>query len=321
MGTVFSVVGAGMAGLLAAGILRDHCEELLEAQPDLPNNHSALLRFRSSVVGDALNIPFEKVRVIKSIVSSNTNPIADMLSYSKKVTGTATLRSLVSAKGEIEERYIAPGNLIHQMRDKLYDCDIKWNTSLTKEIIANTSRPIISTIPMPALMRILGYEHDLTFAYRRGFVLTADLVGVDVCATLYFPGIGHSYYRASITKNKLIVEFTDSVAAQRLANFKNDLAGQYDLERIATAVLYYFGLDETSLVRGLTDVHEMKYAKILPIDEKERRKFIMWASEKHNVYSLGRFATWRPGLLLDDVVDDVRKIQKIHQNGAYEYKL
>ncbi len=60
--------------------------------------------------------------------------------------------------------------------------------------------------------------------------------------------------------------------------------------------------------------------KILPIDEDVRKRFIMWASDKHQVYSLGRFATWRPGLLLDDVVNDVRVIQRIHKQGNYEHR-
>ncbi|NDG64822.1 MAG: hypothetical protein EBY29_15370, partial [Planctomycetes bacterium] len=63
------------------------------------------------------------------------------------------------------------------------------------------------------------------------------------------------------------------------------------------------------------------YSKILPIDEGERRKFIVWATDQHGIYSLGRFATWRPGLLMDDVVNDVRVIRKIIKNGSYEYRM
>jgi cation diffusion facilitator CzcD-associated flavoprotein CzcO len=51
------VVGAGMAGLLAGSMLRKDCPLILEARERLPHNHSAVLRFRSSIVGDTVGIP------------------------------------------------------------------------------------------------------------------------------------------------------------------------------------------------------------------------------------------------------------------------
>lgn len=55
---------------------------------------------------------------------------------------------------------------------------------------------------------------------------------------------------------------------------------------------------------------DTKYAKITPIDDEERLSFIHWATDKHGVYSLGRFATWRPKVLLDDLVEDIRLIDR-----------
>ena len=55
MTTEVTIIGAGMAGLLAANMLRHRDPVILEAQKSLPNNHHALLRFRSSVVGDVLD--------------------------------------------------------------------------------------------------------------------------------------------------------------------------------------------------------------------------------------------------------------------------
>jgi 2-polyprenyl-6-methoxyphenol hydroxylase-like FAD-dependent oxidoreductase len=56
------VVGAGMAGLLAGSMLRKDCPLILEARERLPHNHSAVLRFRSSIVGDT-------VRQIQKLIS------------------------------------------------------------------------------------------------------------------------------------------------------------------------------------------------------------------------------------------------------------
>jgi hypothetical protein len=62
-------------------------------------------------------------------------------------------------------------------------------------------------------------------------------------------------------------------------------------------------------------IRPQKYAKILPIDEDERRRFIMWASDQHRIFSFGRYAVWRPGLLLDDLVQDFRVIMKLIDGG------
>jgi hypothetical protein len=67
------------------------------------------------------------------------------------------------------------------------------------------------------------------------------------------------------------------------------------------------------------DCREQLYSKINPVDDNLRKNFIHWATVKHNVYSLGRFATWRPGLLLDSLVNDVRLIDRwISQASKYD---
>jgi hypothetical protein len=62
---------------------------------------------------------------------------------------------------------------------------------------------------------------------------------------------------------------------------------------------------------------EQDYGKIVPIDEYERQKFILWATDNWNIYSLGRYATWRQ-ILLDDVMKDIGVITKfIEQRNNY----
>jgi hypothetical protein len=41
----------------------------------------------------------------------------------------------------------------------------------------------------------------------------------------------------------------------------------------------------------------------------------MWATDEFNIYSLGRFAIWKPHVLLDDVFHDMRKIQSMIRDG------
>lgn len=305
------IVGAGMAGLLAAAMLRNECTGIIEAQTELPNNHSAVLRFRSSVVGDVLNIPFRKVQVMKAVAGSTGNPIADVLSYSRKTNGTFTLRSPISARGELEERWIAPPDLIQQMADRLM-CDIEYDTDFDDcwtEIVKGSERlPCISTLPMPVLMHILDWpEERPAFKSVPGVNINFDVERCDAHVSLYIPNPDMDFSRVSITGSRVTIEcqFPDGEEKE---------IDEYTLIAQACAMLGNLPLPTT---------HERKrqqYAKILPIDDTVRKRFILWASEEHNIYSLGRFATWRPSLLLDDLVKDVRVIAKIASSGSYDHR-
>lgn len=312
------IIGAGMAGLLAAGMLRDEAELVIEAQSELPHNHTALLRFRSSVVGDVLNIPFKKVSVMKA-VEGNMNPVAAMLAYSIKSNGSATMRSSISAIGELDERYIAPTDLVQQMANKV-TCSISFGNKWPGP---SANKKYISTMPMPVLMALLNWHLVGTvpeFMSVMGYNITADLVDVDAYCTLYIPDKLRQENRISITGNKLTIE----VALPRLTKEEVERTisnGSDDMNKVEVAI-EALGLTTGNVHWSSIQKHRQTYAKILPIDETIRRDFIVWASEEHNVWSLGRFATWRPGLLLDDLVQDVRVIQKlVRRSGAsYDHK-
>jgi len=307
---MFTVIGAGMAGLLAAAMLREECECIIESSPNLPNNHNALLRFRTSIVGDTLGVSFKKVKMMKAVVPFVGNPIGDAIAYSLKTNGTASLRSSISAHGELEERYIAPANLI-EMMDRKAACEKQFNNFFDP---ANFyGKKVISTIPMTMLANLLGYKFpdNVAFESRSGAVISATVPNADIYATLYFPSRATEYYRASITGNKLIVEFANE-----------HVGAGWDKRKTASycySALSHFGFNPMAIDLEDVEYKRQRYAKILPIDERERKRFIMWASDKFGIYSLGRFATWRPGLLMDDVVNDVRVIQQIVSNGSYDH--
>lgn len=324
-----AIIGAGMAGLLAGAMLRDDVRYIAEAQPGLPNNHSALLRFRSSIVGDVLGVSFKKVNVVKAVLSAYDNPIADMLQYSLKTNGTATLRSLVDARGEVNERYIAPTDLIDRMARKV-SAPFNFMTQfrVAPELIEGDRRspfPIISTIPMPALMNALGwlYPEDL-FNSVQGYNITADLSDTDVYATLYIPDMLRAENRISITGNKLIIEVALPRLSRRdaMAAFEAARNDQRRINETIEIALRSFGLLTVGgqcVTFSNATASFQNYAKIVPIDESVRRNFIMWATEKFNIYSLGRFATWKPGLLLDDIVGDVNVIRRLIETPTNRY--
>ena len=320
MSQSFNIIGAGAAGLLAGAMLRDECATITEAAPSLPHNHSALLRFRSSIVGDALGIPFRRVSVIKAVAGAYlSNPICDALAYSVKTTGWATARSILSARGEIEERYIAPPDFIERMARKVTAVMLfnsPWDFGQER---ASHHLPLISTIPMPALAAALRYEGLPEFPAVHGITLRATLRDVDAHATLYFPHDNVPFYRASITGDRLILEYAMPGHSPAVVDYAIEKisAGSRDIYEDIRLAFAAFGLDAIHQEYDNVELKAQRYMKILPIENDARERFILWASENHNVYSLGRFATWRPGLLLDDIVNDVRVIQRIAAGTSY----
>jgi hypothetical protein len=279
-----NILGAGMSGLLAANILRRHDITIIEKQKQLPNNHHAVLRFRTPEVGNVLGIPFKKVNMIKTYVPY-VNEVADSLSYSRKVTGQFLSNRSIIDGTVIAERYIAPSNLIAQMAE---------NVKINYDSFEYTDKlPHISTIPMPMLMNILDYPNIPTFKSIPGVVFTGRILDCDAYVSVLFPDPNAPYSRATITGDNLIVEFPHV----------HEVPDSIDL----AFIYYHLGLHDAVV----TDVQIKKqdFFKIIEIDDAERKKFMRWATVNFNIYSLGRYSTWRPKLLLDDLIKDVRKIE------------
>lgn len=309
------VIGAGMAGLLAAAMLREECNTIFERQGKLPNNHHALLRFPSSTVGDVLGIPFRKVKALKA-VAPFSNPVADAIHYSRKcLGGQVELRSITSAGGEIEDRYIAPPDFIQQMVNRV-PANIEFDSApgpLALRAAKIDGEPYVSTIPMPALMDHLDWPYEKPdFNYVGGIVLQMELPPeVDIHVTLYVPAPEQSFSRISITGRTLIIECPGITRLCEIEVYHNMIVRALEL----------LGLPGSWVTDFPATAHKQQFMKILPIDEAIRRRFMIWATDNFNIYSLGRFATWRPGLLLDDVVKDVRAIQRMIQHGNYKERL
>lgn len=300
------IVGAGMAGLLAANMLRHRQPLIYEAQPSLPNNHSAVLRFRTDRVARAVGgIKFRKVTVVKSVLPWR-NPIADALAYSKKNLGLLrTSRSVVlPSEKEVVERYIAPPDFVAQMAEGL---DIRYGEAFDFE--AAEEKPI-STIPLPNLLDALGHRGPRpNFEYVHGLNVRCRVDACDAYATLYVPHPEVPFSRVSITGDEMIVELPGAVydgLRIRTRGGATGLAG-VSVRDVAATAAGMLGMSMAQL--NDPQVFEQRYAKIAEIDDAVRRDLIFWhSSVMGKAYALGRFATWRPGLLLDDVVDDVEKI-------------
>lgn len=298
-----TIVGAGMAGLLCANLLRvppGTKIKIIEAQPSLPNNHSAVLRFRTSKIADALgNVAFSRVNLIKDVLPWR-NPVADALAYSRKNSGVAQSDRSIVAGRVVGERFIAPSDFIARLeqgaiaRGATIEFGKYWQHQPGQG-------SVISTLPMPALMKMLGYGERVPFYSSAALTVRAKVRQCNAYVTLMFPDPFIAYSRASITGDELIVE---------VPRFNFDAGGwpmaQTVAEEIAEKAIQHFGFERDDL--SDISAHKQPYAKILPMDDTVRKHFIYSASHNHEVFSLGRFATWRPGLLLDDLVKDIELI-------------
>lgn len=228
-----------------------------------------------------------------------SNPVADALSYSNKCNGRYGFRSSTTADGSISRRFIAPPDFIQQMADT-FPGHIKFGSEKGAKVLLDPDQVTISTIPMPALMSILGYPDPPQFTSRKAWVIEVNL-GIEstACATLYYPNPRTPITRATLTETKLQIELMQPAVSE------------WD---VISKVVRDFGIDDKALSYSY-DMKEQDYGKIEAIDDRVRRKFIMWATDNFNTYCLGRFATWKPGLLLDDVLGDLFKIRKMIQSG------
>lgn len=317
------IIGAGMAGMLAGRMMQNagHDVVISEAAKELPNNHSAVLRFRTSQVGDVLSVPFKKVRVAKGYAPW-MNSVADSMAYSRKTNGVyRSDRSIISTGHELNDRFIAPPDLIQRMASKL---TILFGKKF--EVSSDHKGPIISTMPMPALMEALDWKDKPDFGFVHGYNLRTKIRNTEAYCSLYVPNPAHLFNRISVTGDEVIVEysFPNSSRDEVLASY-----GTWDKERVSNELNKAFGLlgireyyinPEDRFIVGEPELKLQQYSKILPIDENVRKEFLHWATDEFGIYSLGRFATWRPGLLLDDLVKDIRLIEG-WINGPNKYAI
>jgi hypothetical protein len=226
--------------------------------------------------------------------------------YSLKVTGRVLPRSLIAL--EPAERWIAPHDLVSRLAGGA-KVRCGQRVDLPMLLAMAEAGPVISTMAMPILMKLLGWNHGDEFeSYHVWSVrVRLNLPVVDVYQTIYYPD-DEPYYRASLTGDLLIVEYMA------------DPADNWAVDVIR--VLQDFGIREFDHHPGEANRVEQRYGKLVPYaDESERRAFILGATDRYGIYSLGRFATWRQ-ILLDDLVKDISVIRKlIQERNRYSWMI
>lgn len=309
------ILGAGMAGCIAA--IMNPNAEVLEAATSAPDNHNAVLRFRSDDIAKITGVNFRKVKVYKSIYHDGqfhhqANPLLSNL-YSQKISGKIMPRSIWDLRPV--ERFIAPPNFHLMMLDMInsritYGAEVKGITEremfLSHAVIGRKSTPIISTIPMPVMARLMNEQllcglGPESFSFKSIYTERWHVEDCDTHQTIYFPGSKTPLYRATLTGSELILEATGG--------------NQFLIDHACEALGIDTNLKNLSLIKS----GEQKYGKIAPVDDAARKMFMFDLTQAMDIYSLGRFACWR-NILLDDVYNDVFKIRHMIRQSSYDVR-
>ena len=290
------ILGAGLAGCLA-GMLNQRFTICEPKRYDEMNKHKAVLRFRSPDIGEAIGIPFEKIEVYKGIWHNDKSvelaPRYINL-YSRKVSDKVMARSITNI--ETTTRWVAPDDIHDILLDILnnridYGCEI--------DDLYSGDDIKISTLPLFVTAKKLGYDFSVVNNNKKINVSRFRIPDCDIYQTYYYTDPTVHMYRATITKDILIIESCWEVE-------------EHDI----TVAKRSFGLHGV-LLETLVHNYEQSNGKISPIDDRNRRELLYNLTTDHNIYSLGRFATWK-NVVLDDVYHDILTIKKFMLHDKYE---
>ena len=317
LGQKVVIVGAGLAGLLAA--CKFEGATIMESGPR-SINHKALLRFRDESVSTLTGIPFKRVTVDKGVWDSKERrlitgqcPLDVANKYSIKVSGGLANRSIRNLESEV--RFIAPPDFQEQLQKRFND-QINYHSPFTRDS-APLGKPgvaIVSTAPLPALAKTLDLNLPADFERQTSASTIAVMriplaIPSDVYQTVYFPQRSLAIYRASITGDTLIIE----------ALVPGGYPGYFPTGELGE-VLDAFGLSTNETRPSEATIDRQSNGKIVDLPRDRRAAILYELTQRYNIYSLGRFACWR-NIILDDVAKDIEKVSRLMDATFYSRSL
>ena len=309
MSKTIHVVGAGLTGLIVSNLLvaRGYDVTVFELQEELPHNHRAVLRFRSPKLGDALGIEFEKVQALLCLSNYYyPNPLVSAMHYSRATNGIMrTDRSITRLMDgpKLVDRWIAPANLRDILLERIRD-RVQFGTPhkiIACKGIVLTTVPMYSTFEHASSLKIKSWQgKEIEFCAAPYTTVTMKCNDMDAYGTVYnvMPNVSSPWTRLSITGSEIILEMSERWGVGCL---DRDEVGKR--AKTLAKVILFLAL-EIDQIPDKPHVYRSLGDRISPIDERTRKSFIMYLTDQHQVYSIGRFATWRPGMLLDDLIKD-----------------
>lgn len=296
MDTTPIIVGAGWAGMIAA----ERWSEARIYEIRSPSECSAnFIRMRADSLANALKLPATKVTAYSCVLSIDGDSFsyrdqatpADMINYSRKVIGVLSARSIMSTGRHT--RWVVGADALLELRHR-HRSRIKYNAVLAPSHWADPSIQIINTAPLECAADALEIPLSHGVAAHTVTLIRAPVLGADssLSVTLYVPSPDTPVSRITLSEGWLVLELTHPVPST---------ASVIELAR-ASLGLHPHELGEPQSIT--------QPSKLAPQSE-EARAVIYAMSINHNVWSLGRHATARPGVLIEHLPHDCDVISRL----------
>lgn len=313
------IIGAGLAGSVASGAFAAlNPTNYDKRAPTDEARHKAVMRLRDANVAKYLGIDVEPVTVWKAVAWENRlYETADMRmnnQYSYKLyreLGERSLRSLGRVKRWLVEGSPLPRKthwnhkLVGVLDGQLMFETREHDSPVVREVVDYDV--CISTMPMPMLLKAASIRFTERFECRPIWVWHGTLhIPSTLHQTIYFPGMDTPAYRVTIQGRKVIIESISD--------------GKIDVDRL----MWHFGLgsDDFDVQPKWDPENQVKFemfrqsmGKMVAIDDNARRQYIYELTDRFRIYSLGRFAIWKP-VRADHLVQDIDKIKRLVKLGG-----
>lgn len=310
------ILGSGIAGCIAYHSFKSESASIVEKTPQVGGKmpvHDALMRLRNPAVADLIGAKKKKINITKGIWYKgnfiNTPNIKINNIYSIKLYGAVGKRSVL--KPGDSTRYLIDGGIpipndkiINQEVHSIKDGKIYLGKNFTDELKYDYC---ISTIPMDIMYSKIAPPHNginLKFESKQISVKRLTLKKpTGMHQTISYADPKFNIYRITIQDDIIIIE-------SKIA-LEFEIRAEYEY-----LIPESFGIPKSFWVEfsGLSNI---KNGKIIPPNNKERLKYIMWLTDQHNIFSFGRFATWRP-LRTDHLLEDINIIRRIINSKTIE---
>ena len=318
------ILGAGWAGMIAAEFWPT--AEIYEHDPcaaTLTGTTGAFIRCRTPSAAMVLRAPSRPVTVHRAVATvtwdthTDVQPL-DAALYARKTApaGALSTRSIhkccAAPAGSDNCRYLLLPDDLVAARQR---ADIRVRYGVTSGDVAEVlcgatpAVPVVSTLPLDLTLRHLGADFRAPprpgrTTARGGFVLETELraCDVDFCWTVYVPSSNTEISRITITGGRAIVEFMPPEGGVEY--------GTDSIEAFAAHALFQlFNVMPEDIVQW--NWHRAHKIAATP-------EYVAWAHEvvyrlsvERGIYSLGRAATGRRGVTVDDLPQDCRVINKL----------
>jgi hypothetical protein len=324
------VVGAGLAGTMVARMLSSHSKILVVDQRKTPDtrNHWALLRFRDLEVARALGVTVREIEVEKAVYwrgSLHYTPNITMNNlYSIKAYGSIGNRSLRSIG--VAKRYLPTST--PQPTDCLWGAKlVSINKKVAKFAYEDGTTFLVrygvcvSTIPMAALidsLELITNEMPMPSHAIMSEPITVMRLELGrslmstVNQTIYFPENRFHTYRATLEGSTLIVEAIGDESKDSILEEYEEICSVFGLPSTLSNLTSFRKI-------GDENFHVQPIGKINEMDDEIRRDIIYQLTDHYSIYSVGRFATWRP-IRADQLVKDVQKVERMIRQGEKKTK-